>query len=299
MRIFAILALIIGVVLAGGAVKYMYGEFNKMRAELAGRPQYEPIPTVMVAVANEELRYGMKIGKDSVRLVEWPADAAPANAFNTIEDLFAPGVDKRTVLRQMEVNEPILKSKVTGFGEEATVTALLRKGMRAHTLPVDSGSSVAGFLHPGARIDIYLTYNSKQTGQTTKLLMEGAEIIAVDQTTDPEQYKARVARSVTLEVTPYDSQRLILAARTGDLSFNLRGTDDVDDLVAAAVDLNVNDLLGIKVEEVVAPDPRDTIRVRRGGVIRDSIEVPAETDAKKDENEDTAKGDDAKEAAKN
>ncbi len=298
MRIFAILALVLGIVLAGGAVKYMYGEFSKMRALYDSRKEQEPIPTVMVAVAKEELRYGMKIGTDSVRLVEWPADAAPKNAFNTIEDLFVPGVDQRTVIRQMEVNEPILKSKVTGFGEEATVTALLRKGMRAHTLPVDTGSSVAGFLHPGAQIDIYLTYSSKASGQITKLLMPRAEIIAVDQTTDPEEYKARVARTVTLEVTPYDSQRLILASRTGDLSFNLRGTGDDEELVAAAVeDLSVKDLLGIK-EEVVIKELSETVRVRRGGFIRDSIDVPVDGEAKKNE-EDAAKEGEEKEAAKN
>jgi pilus assembly protein CpaB len=259
MRIIAILALILGVVLAGGAVKFMYGKFKEMEALAKTRPEAEPIPTVMIAVAKEDLRFGKKITKESVQLIAWPAEAAPKNAFNTIEDVFKEE-SQRTVLRQMDINEVILPSKVTGFGEEANVAALLKPGMRAHTLAVDSRSSVAGFLFPGSLVDIYLSYNGP-AGQRTKLLMEKAEIIAVDQTTDRDQIKARVARTVTLEVTPEDSQRLILAERIGQLSFNMRGLGD--DVISGEpltdVGISIGDLLGKE-----EGPTKDKVRVNRG-----------------------------------
>lgn len=285
MRIFAILALVLGIFLAGGAVKYMYGQFRDMEARFNTRPEAEPIPTVMIAVAKEELRFGKRIGKDSVRLVEWPADAAPENAFNTIEELFKEDGLQRTVLRQMEVNEAVLKSKITGFGEEATVAALLSKGMRAHTLGVDAKSSVAGFLFPGSRVDIYLSYKNS-TGTHAKLLMERAEIIAVDQTTDTAQINARVARTVTLEVTPRDSRRLILAEQVGQLSFNLRGIEEgPEDAIESDMldeDLSVAELLNIQIDAPEEEEVKGTVIVRRGGRLGEAIEVEDEVEAKEE-----------------
>lgn len=294
MRIFAILALVIGVFMAGGAVKYMYDQFRVMEARYNSMSGEEPVETVMIAVAAENLRYGTKIGAESVKLVRWPAEAAPETAFNTIEELFQEEGAQRTVLRHIEEKEVILRSKVTGFGEDANVAALLRPGMRAHTLGVDTQSSVAGFIFPGSQVDIYLTYNGA-SGQRTKLLMEKAEIIAVDQTTDREKIKAQAARTVTLEVTPQDSQRLILAERIGQLSFNLRGLGDNATIASAggepSKDLSVRELLGIEEEVVEEVQERGTVVVRRGGTIGESVEIDENEPA---ENETDAEGEDEK-----
>jgi Ca-activated chloride channel family protein len=193
-----------------------------------------------------------------------PAEATPKGAFTSVEDLFRDGGKQRTVLDRIDENEVIRKDQVTGFGEAATVASLLKPGMRAHTLPVDPKASVAGFLFPGSVIDIYLTYNGP-TGQRTKLLLEKVEIIAVDQTTDRDTIKARVARTITLEVTPEDSQRLILAERIGQLSFNMRGLSDdsAAGTTLADVGLSVSNLLGV---EERSPQRRaeGEVRVNRG-----------------------------------
>ena len=60
------------------------------------------------------------------------------------------------VLSPVSKNEPILKSKVTGAGQRASLSALLDDGKRAVTVRVDDVKGVAGFVLPGDRVDVLL-----------------------------------------------------------------------------------------------------------------------------------------------
>lgn len=93
MRLIAILVLIAGVGLAGGSVYYMYGKFQEAQAQLERQPKVRTIPTVMIAVATEHLKFGQPVTEKSVRMVEWPKNAAPKNGFQKLEDLFVEGAE--------------------------------------------------------------------------------------------------------------------------------------------------------------------------------------------------------------
>ncbi|TYO88216.1 Flp pilus assembly protein CpaB [Oceanicella actignis] len=276
MRMIAILVLLAGFALAGGSVYYMYGMFKQAQAQLAQQPKIRTIPTVKIAVAAKDLRYGEPLTEKSVRMVEWPKNAAPANGFQRLEDLFVKGGEPRTVLRRMEPNEPILKSKVTGFGEKATVAALLDPGMRAHTFQVNAVSSIGGFMLPGTRIDVILTYKDRNEGIKTKYLMQNIEVIAVDQDTDRDRIDARVARTVTVQVTPRQVEQLTLAQSLGKITLALRGFGAQD--VSDAEGITREDLLGDEPEAVAdapaAPEPEELkVKVRRGAAELQSVTV--------------------------
>lgn len=264
------LVFVVGLVLAGGAAYYVFAKVQA--AQAAVRPA-ESVPTVMVAVAARPLKFGMPIGKEHVRLVRWPAESAPKNAFGRVEDLFQEEGEIRTVLRRMEPGEPILKSKVSGFGQQATVAALIEKGMRAYTLPVDAATSVGGFLLPGARIDVFLTIPDRVKGPTTRLLIQDLEVVAVDQDTDPDRIEARVAKTVTVQGTPEQVRELTLATTLGAISIALRGYDSGQ--VADVGPLDRRTLLGepepkpeAPAEVVVeAPEPETKVTVRRGNEV--------------------------------
>ena len=57
----------------------------------------------------------------------------------------------------MEINEPILKIKVTEPGQDAGVSSRLERGMRAFAISVNVTSGVSGLLRPGDRVDVYWT----------------------------------------------------------------------------------------------------------------------------------------------
>lgn len=265
MRSLAIMVFVVGLALAGGAAYYVFAKVQAAQARLAPA---QPIPMVTIVVAKESLKFGMPITKNEVKLIRWPAAHAPQNAFNKMDELFDEEGQTRTALRRMEPNEPILKAKVSGFGEKVTVATLIDPGKRAYTLPVNAASSVGGFLLPGAEIDIYLTMQDRKNGPTTRLLLQGLEIVAVDQNTDPESAVAKVAKTVTVQGTPEQVRELTLATTLGAISIALRGFGS--DAVADAEPLDRKTLLGeVEVAEPEpepepVPEPEIKVIVRRG-----------------------------------
>lgn len=269
MRSLAVFIFVIGLSLAGGAAWYVFAKVQAAEARAGA-----PVQTVPVAVANKDLKFGQPLTRNDVRVVQWPADAVPENAFTSPVDLFGEGPDAkpRTVLRRMEPNELILKTKITGFGQKATVATLIEPGMRAYTLPVDAASAVGGFLLPGSRVDIILTTKDRNAGPTARILIQNIEIVAVDQDTDPDRIEAKIARTVTVQGTPEQVQALTLASTVGSLSLSLRGfgADSTND--AGVLDRNA--LLGVVEEEAPAPaeaapepEPEVKVIVRRGSQI--------------------------------
>ena len=133
---------------------------------------------------------------------------------------------KRTVLSSIEKNEPVLKWKISGPGQRASLSALISdNGMKAVTIRVDEVKGVAGFVLPGDRVDIFLT--RRQTSgegaqQFTDLLLQNVKVLAVGQIADDREDKPKLVKAVTVEVSPIDAQKLILAKSAGRLSLALR-----------------------------------------------------------------------------
>ena len=88
----------------------------------------------------------------TLREIAWPEDALPAGAFAKIADVLTGG--KRVVLTAIEPNEPMLASKITGPGQRATLSAMLRDGLKAVTVRVNDVEGVGGFVLPGDRVDV-------------------------------------------------------------------------------------------------------------------------------------------------
>ena len=279
MRFLALVILMLGAAIAGGAIYFANTRYaaiedelrrqaaalqaNRQEQEVAAAPQ---IATKPVVVAAKQLRYGETISADNIKIVDFPEASVPGGAFAALEDLIGPeGSEKtRTVLRTIEANEPILPAKVTGFGERATISAQLTPGMRAFTLRIDTVSGVAGFLLPNDRVDIFLTKGTRD-GLTSNLIMQNVKVIAVDQFSDTEATRARVARTATVEVSPEDAQRLSLAQQIGRISLSLRQIDEVE-TTEEDRSIDINDIIPAE-EAAPAPAPapqRKQICVRKG-----------------------------------
>ena len=118
-----------------------------------------------IVVASKPLRFGDELSSRSLREVPWPDDALPAGAFVRVAELTA---SKRVVLMPIDANEAILAAKITGPGQRATLSAMLRDGMKAVTIRVNDVEGVAGFVLPGDHVDVVLTRQTdKDNGTTT------------------------------------------------------------------------------------------------------------------------------------
>lgn len=182
--------------------------------------------TSRVAVAVVPLDYGMEITPDKVRFTNLPNAALPAGAYTQMNDLFPMG-QKRVALRRMEVNEPILKSKISGEGQNASIAALLPDGKRAAAVRINDVSGVAGFVQPNDSVDVLVTRQEPgSNAQRTDILLQNTRVLAIDQTAKNPDGTPMVAKSATLEVDPLDAQKLALAQQIGTLSLVLRKPGD-------------------------------------------------------------------------
>jgi len=279
MRIFAILALIAGVFLAGGAVYYMYGQFQIAEMRLRNQqPEVVKVPTTTIVIAKRPLKYGSRVTAEDVKAIEWPKDHAPDNAFNEVEELFSPQGEWRYALREMLPNEPIIRKKVTGFGELPTLEVLLDPGMVAFTMPVNAESSVGGAINPGSLLDVIMTENHPFQGPKTYRFLQAVKVIAVDQTTDPTVVGMHTPRTITIQESPERVNKLIAAQQNGSITFTLRGFSTPkpsDEERIAQSDVIVHaDLFDRRQRK--APPPKQKLRntvTERRGVAANTVDV--------------------------
>ena len=94
--------------------------------------------------------------------------------------------------------------------------------MKAVTIRVNDVEGVGGFVLPGDRVDVVLTRQIDKGSATTEVVLQNARVLAVDQIADERAAKATVAKSVTLEVSTVEAQKVWLASSVGNLSLLLR-----------------------------------------------------------------------------
>ena len=278
MRIVAIFFVILGVALAGGALHFGNQYLKQQEAMMANQgPGVEMVNVIAAAVP---LRYGDRISSqttyNTLRFVQWPKSAVPEGAFYSEAELVGEARDQvRTVLRQIEPGELLLKAKVSGFGENVRVATQVAEGKRAFTIPIDAVSGVAGLIAPGDRVDILITRTIDRELKTS-IILQNILVIATDQRSNTESSRARLASTATVEVDPKEAQKLALAQQVGKLTLTLRGVNE-----AVETDLSPVGMQDLPDQpapvEVTQPAPEPvvvtpTVRVRKGGQVQE-IEV--------------------------
>jgi pilus assembly protein CpaB len=222
-----------------------------------------------VVVAKQPLRFGTELSAAMLQEVPWPSDALPNGAFAKIHDIMAGG--RRVVLAAIEANEPVLSLKITGPGQRATLSALVKPGMKAVTIRVNDVEGVGGFVLPGDHVDVVLTRQIDKGSATTQVVLQNTRVLAVDQIADERAQKATVAKSVTLEVDTVDAQKLWLASSVGSLSLMLRKAGETAEVRTRKVTLE--DLANH--EPVADKGTTTTVTVTRAAAKQDYT-VPAE-----------------------
>ena len=213
-------AVVFGLLAVFVAQSWLNNQAEMRMKSLEAQNKAKPMATRTLVVAAKPLRFGTELTAQHLREVPWPEEAVPQGAFAKIPELLSGG--KRVALASIEPNEPLLGHKVTGAGQRATLSALLRDGLKAVTVRVNDVDGVAGFVLPGDRVDVQLTRQVDKTNATTDVVLQNARVLAVDQVADERAEKPTVAKAVTLEVDTVGGQKLSLAASVGSLSLILR-----------------------------------------------------------------------------
>lgn len=193
---------------------------------------------VKVLVASIDIPMGSRVNPDSLEWIKWPNEALSENL---IDDVSRPGAleDLNTAVARTAIyaGEPIVQRKLVLSGDRGQMSALLKPGMRAIATRISVDSAAGGFIQPGDRVDVVLTVqikNEVQTGASTQnyyvahTIFENVHVLAIDQVygDTPEGQAAVVGSTALLELSRDDSEILIEAQSTGDLSLILRGLEN-------------------------------------------------------------------------
>ena len=230
MRFTAIVMLVLAVAMGAMSV-YLARDWLQRQGQSGDAAAGPSIELTTVVVAKLPMNFGDAVTKEYLSEVEWPAATVPPDSFRTIEELTIPG-EGRVVLRSIQTNEPVLNSKLSGAGGKATLSTILDKEMRAVTIRVNDVNGVAGFVLPGDRVDVLLTRDesqgSRNKNQITDILLQNVKVLGIDQKANDDEDQPKIAKAVTLEVEPFDAQKLALATTVGSLSLALRHEANAD-----------------------------------------------------------------------
>ncbi|MCI0466156.1 MAG: Flp pilus assembly protein CpaB [Beijerinckiaceae bacterium] len=262
------LLLLLGAIVFGGIAAYF------SRQIIMARPAD---PRTTLVVASEPLGFGSELTSDNLSEITWSSTVVPAGAYATKADLLKEG--RRVALAQIEANEPVLASRITGPGEKGALSALIDPKMRAVTVRVDDVRGVGGFVTPGDRVDVVLTRYFTKTDEKESfadVLLQNVKVLGVDQIANATQEKASVAKAVTVEVSTEQAQKLVLAQGVGSLSLVLRKAGAADALSTRRVtslDLGEGEVVGSVPGKQAAPPnasspPPPVVAVQRSATVR-------------------------------
>lgn len=161
---------------------------------------------------------------ENTELVAWPGNVPLDGAFTRAADLAG-----REALFPLAKGQPILDRDLSAPGAGTGLASKIPDGMRAVALRSDEIVGVAGFLIPGSRLDVLVTFNPDHSDPVTATVLENALVLAAGHQIEPDpNNKALDATVVTLLLTPEQAQRAVLASTQGVIHFVLRNGGDAN-----------------------------------------------------------------------
>ncbi|HVC56232.1 MAG TPA: Flp pilus assembly protein CpaB [Stellaceae bacterium] len=234
MRARTVFLLIFAVVLAVGTALLARSWLASQRArELAQAPVTAPAPVRQVLVAHAAIARGQILRPEDVVWQVWPAGTIAKDYVLNSGPKKPESYTGWVAVSPIGSGQPITTANVISPGNRGFLAAVLRPGTRAITVPVTLTSGIAGFIFPGDEVDILLTYPipkpkaAAATGQSNyehraaETMLRHIRVIGVDQRLEMKPGTAAVAHTVTFEVTPKQSEVIVLASEVGRLSLVL------------------------------------------------------------------------------
>src|SRR5436853_829009 len=210
-----------------------------------------------VVVAKEEIPLGAKITAEQLVLAPIPNGSVPQGAFRKLDQ-----VAGRVAITPIGVREMITSMKLAPEGMGGGLPAVIPDGYRAMTVKVDDVVGVSGFVMPGSFVDVVAvitpqTQKGAEQGPISKIVLQNIKVLASGPKIDsPEnQREPTNAKAVTLQVTPEQAEKLVLAANEGKLQLVMRNYSDQEDTQTKGV--NKATLLSGETY-VPQPAPKDT-----------------------------------------
>jgi pilus assembly protein CpaB len=260
------LAIVFAVVAAG----LVYNYLQKQEQIKSGAYQ-------TIVVAAMEIPIGSKINETMVKTTPWPKESIPPGTATDPKALSAAG---RITIKGIPAGEPISEDKLAPVGGAAGagfMTYVVPPGHRAVTVAVNEVAGVAGFITPGNKVDVVLTTPLPNNPNETisKIVLQDVPVLATGQIAQEQKDgKPIVVPTVTLDLTPEDSENLVLAANKGPLQLLLRNFSDTEKVEGKGSTIR-KVLAGSQQPAVSKTTPAKVVRVIRKAPVRRTAPAPS------------------------
>ena len=229
-----------------------------------------------VVVAKVEIPLGAKITVEQLGFAAIPNGSAPEGSFRKLEEVVG-----RVAVTPIGVREPITNLKLAPEGVGAGLSAVIPEGYRAMTVKVDDVVGVSGFVMPGSYVDVVavivpVSQNSTTTtGPVSKIVLQNIKVLASGPKIDSpqDQRQPSDAKAVTLQVTPAEAEKLVLAANEGKLQLVMRNYTDQENSQTTGVN-KASLLTGDSANKAVKPAEKPVVsKPKRARVTASHVET--------------------------
>jgi pilus assembly protein CpaB len=179
--------------------------------------------TQQVIIAAGDISPGTALSSQSVKTVTWPLAVIPPKSASSLRE-----IDGRVVMVPIPQGNPILFSMLAPEGTAAGLSGILPDGKRALTVKVDEVAGVGGFIHPGDHVDVLVDLPIKDTQEHfSKTILHDIVVLTTGQIWQEKgDNKPVVVNTVTVELTPHQSEVLNLASNEGKIRMALRNRNN-------------------------------------------------------------------------
>ncbi len=194
-------------------------------------------------VAARALSAGTLLKDEDFVVREAPPEQVPDGALEPSDETRAEL--RGALLKQyLDAGAAVARTDVLRPRDRGFLAAVLRPGARAISVGVDVVTGTAGLIWPGDQVDLILTQelpaaeapiSRRIVGET---LLADVRVIAVDQqftqgATAADATPNRIARTVTLEVSPEQAERVAVGSRLGRIALTVRAIETPEVLTSA------------------------------------------------------------------
>ena len=186
-----------------------------------------------VVIAKTDIEVGSRIIAEQVTIAQLPRNVAPDGTFNRVDERLVG----RIAVVKISAREPITETRLAPEGSAAGLAAIIPEGYRAMNVRVDDVVGISGFIMPGTLVDIVVVIeppeNTQNRERVSKIVLQNIKVLANGANLDkPKNEKeAERVKTVTLQVTPDQAEKLALATSEGRLQLVMRNSIDQGDEV--------------------------------------------------------------------
>ena len=187
----------------------------------------EAVPLTKIVVAARDLEIGTPLSSQTLTLAQWPKANVPQGAFEDIKQ-----VEGRVAVSRLAAGQPLRAAELAAPGSGAGLVAVIPEGKRAMSIRVDEVIGVGGFILPNTYVDVIAVGDAQRgTQREAKTILQRIKVLAIAQETTTEEGKAKVVRTVTMEVTPKEAERLALQTHQGSIHLVLRNPLEDEEVI--------------------------------------------------------------------